>query len=142
MTNSRISPIEINKEDFRKMGFSLIDAIAQCIDAIDEKPVTTGESPSQIEKLLGSSSLPENGRDASTLLSETTELVMNHSLLNGHSKFLSYITSSAAPIGTLADLLAATINPNVGANILRPMATAIEKQTIKWLAEFIGVSAN
>ena len=142
MTNSRISPIEINKEDFRKMGYSLIDAIAQCIDAIDEKRVTTGESPSQIEKLLGSSSLPENGRDASTLLSETTELVMNHSLLNDHPKFLGYITSSAAPIGTLADLLAATINPNVGANILSPMATAIEKQTIKWLAEFIGVSAN
>ncbi len=142
MTNSRISPIEINKEDFRKIGYSLIDAIAQFLDTIDEKPVTTGESPSQVEKLLGSSSLPEKGRDVSTLLAEATELLMNHSLLNGHPKFLGYITSSAAPIGALADLLAATINPNVGANILSPMATAIEKQTIKWLAEFIGVSAN
>jgi glutamate/tyrosine decarboxylase-like PLP-dependent enzyme len=65
---------------------------------------------------------------------------MDHSLLNGHPKFFGYITSSPAPIGALADLLAATVNPNVGANILSPMATAIEKQTIKWLAEFIGVS--
>ncbi len=124
------------------MGYSLIDAIARFIDTIDEKPVTTGESPSQIEQILGNPSLPENGRAASTLLSETTELLMKHSLLNGHPKFLGYITSSAAPIGALADLLAATINPNVGANILSPMATAIEKQTIKWLAEFIGVSAD
>ena len=67
---------------------------------------------------------------------------MNHSLLNGHPKFLGYITSSAAPIGALADLLAAAVNPNVGANILSPMATAIENQTIKWLAEFIGVTSN
>ena len=124
------------------MGYSLIDAIARFIDTIDEKPVTTGESPNQIEQILGGPSLPENGRDASTLLSETTELLMNHSLLNGHPKFLGYITSSAAPIGALADLLAATINPNVGANVLSPMATAIEKQTIKWLAAFIGVSAD
>jgi aromatic-L-amino-acid/L-tryptophan decarboxylase len=54
--------------------------------------------------------------------------------------FLGYITSSPTSIGAFADLLAATVNPNLGANILSPMATAIEKQTVKWLAEFIGVS--
>ena len=69
-------------------------------------------------------------------------MLLNHSLLNGHPKFLGYITSSAAPLGALADLLAATINPNVGAQILSPMATEIEKQTVKWLAEFIGVSPD
>jgi glutamate/tyrosine decarboxylase-like PLP-dependent enzyme len=62
--------------------------------------------------------------------------------LNGHPKFFGFITSSAAPIGALADLLAASVNPNVGGQILSPMATEIEKQTIKWLAEFIGVSPN
>jgi glutamate/tyrosine decarboxylase-like PLP-dependent enzyme len=55
---------------------------------------------------------------------------------------MGYITSSAAPIGALADLLAAAVNPNVGAQILSPIATEIEKQTVKWLAEFIGVSPN
>src|SRR5204862_6286503 len=46
----------------------------------------------------------------------------------------------AAPIGALADMLAEAVNPNVGAQILSPIATEIEKQTVKWLAEFIGVS--
>jgi len=55
---------------------------------------------------------------------------------------MGYITSSAAPIGALADLLAATVNPNVGAQVLSPMATEIEKQTVRWLAEFIGVSPD
>jgi aromatic-L-amino-acid decarboxylase len=54
---------------------------------------------------------------------------------------LGYITSSAAPIGALADLLAAAVNPNVGAQILSPVATAIEKQVVKWLGEFIAVPA-
>ena len=140
MTKHRATPIEISKEEFKKIGYQLIDLVANFMDTIDERPVTTGETPGQIQAILGNGSLPEIGTPASELFSKTTELLLNHSLLNGHPKFLGYITSSPAPIGALADLLAATVNPNVGANILSPMATAIEKQTIKWLAELIGVS--
>ncbi|HTD41049.1 MAG TPA: aminotransferase class V-fold PLP-dependent enzyme, partial [Mucilaginibacter sp.] len=71
-----------------------------------------------------------------------TNLLFDHSLFNGHPKFLGYITSSPAPLGALSDMLAAAVNPNVGANILSPIATEIEKQTIRWLAEFIGVSPD
>lgn len=142
MSKKRQSPIEMSKSEFKKSGYAIIDSIADFIDSIDQKPVTTGESPAQIQTILGTASLPEQGVPVSTLLSETTELLMNHSLLNGHPKFLGYITSSPAPIGALADLLAASVNPNVGANVLSPMATAIEKQTVKWLAEFIGVSSS
>jgi aromatic-L-amino-acid decarboxylase len=105
-----------------------------------KKPVTTGESSKQLQHIIGTSSLPEYGTPAEEILARTSDLVFNHSLLNGHPKFLGYITSSPAPIGALADLLAATVNPNVGAQILSPIATEIEKQTVKWLAEFIGVS--
>jgi aromatic-L-amino-acid decarboxylase len=142
MTNDRKVPIEISQEEFKRIGYQLIDAISEFIDTIDKKPVTTGETPNQIQQVLGSASLPENGTSVSELISRASDLLLNHSLLNGHPKFLGYITSSPAPIGALADLLAATINSNVGANILSPMATAIEKQTIKWLAEFIGVSTT
>jgi len=134
--------IEISKEEFRKIGYRLIDDISDFINSIDKKPVTKSESPRQIQNILGISSLPENGIPAAELISKTTDLLFNHSLFNGHPKFLGYITSSAAPIGALADLLAASVNPNVGAHILSPMATEIEKQTVQWLAEFIGVSPN
>ncbi|CAM3330654.1 pyridoxal phosphate-dependent decarboxylase family protein [Zobellia roscoffensis] len=142
MTENRNNSIEINKEEFRKIGHQLIDDISDFLSNIDKKPVTVKESPSQLQNILGRTSLPEMGIPATELISRTTDLLLNHSLLNGHPKFLGYITSSAAPIGALADLLAASINPNVGAHILSPMATEIEKQTIQWLAEFIGVSPN
>lgn len=142
MEENRNASVEISKEEFRKIGYKLIDDISDFINTIDKKPVTTGESPRQIQSILGISSLPENGVPAAELISKTTDLLFNHSLFNGHPKFLGYITSSAAPIGALADLLAASVNPNVGAHILSPMATEIEKQTVQWLAEFIGVSPN
>lgn len=126
--------------EFRALGHQLVNSIADFIDGIKEKPVTTGESPKQIQQIIGIGSLPEQGADAGELLQKTTGILLDHSLLNGHPKFLGYITSSAAPIGALADLLAASVNPNVGANILSPVATEIEKQTVQWLAQLIGVS--
>ncbi|HEY8658473.1 MAG TPA: pyridoxal-dependent decarboxylase [Hanamia sp.] len=140
MANNRKSPIEISNADFKKIGYQLIDTISDFMDSIDERPVTTGETPMQIQNILQNSSLPEHGTPVSALVSKTADLLLNHSLLNGHPKFFGYITSSPAPIGALADLLASAVNPNVGANILSPVATEIEKQTIRWLSEFIGVS--
>jgi aromatic-L-amino-acid/L-tryptophan decarboxylase len=142
MNKKRKTPIEINKEDFRKIGYKLIDEVSNFLDSINEKPVTTKISPSQLQKMLGNVKLPEDGKHAGEILSDASNLLFNNSLLNGHPKFLGYITSSAAPIGALADLLATSVNPNVGAHILSPIATEIEKQTINWLAEFIGVSPN
>jgi glutamate/tyrosine decarboxylase-like PLP-dependent enzyme len=142
MIENRDNPIEINKEEFQKIGYQLIDRIAGFIDSIDKKQVTITKTPSELQKILGDTPLPENGTPSSELLSKTTDLLFNNSLLNGHPKFLGYITSSAAPLGALADLLASSVNPNVGAHILSPIATEIEKQTVKWLAEFIGVSSN
>lgn len=142
MTKIRETPIEINQEEFRKVGYQLIDMISHFIETIDKKPVTWGETPTEIQGILGNDSLPEEGISVEQIFARTSELLLNHSLLNGHPKFLGYVTASAAPIGALADLLASAVNPNLGANILSPMGTAIEKQTIKWLAEFIGVSPD
>ncbi len=140
MTEHRETPIEISKNEFKKIGHQLIDTIAEFIDTIHEKPVTKGESSEQLKKIVGNSSLPNNGSPAGVLISKASELLINHSLFNGHPKFMGYITSSPAPIGMLADILASSVNPNVGAQILSPIATEIEKQTVKWLAELIGVA--
>lgn len=142
MSSSRNTPVSIDKEEFRQLGYYLIDSISTFMDTIGERPVTTGETPDQVEAILGRASLPEKGTEARLIMERATDLLFNHSLFNGHPKFFGYVTSSPTPIGALADLLSAVVNPNVGANILSPMATAIEKQTISWLAEFIGVSPD
>ena len=86
--------------------------------------------------------LPEEGKDPGALLQDAADLLFSHSLFNGHPRFYGYITSSAAPIGILADLLAAAVNANVGAWKLSPMATEMEAQVIRWLAQFIGYPAD
>jgi glutamate/tyrosine decarboxylase-like PLP-dependent enzyme len=71
-------------------------------------------------------------------MEEAAELVLQHSLRNGHPRFMGYITSSAAPIGALADLLASAVNSNVAAWEVAPVASEVEAQTIRWIAELVG----
>lgn len=138
----KIQTLDISTEEFRTAGLELIEQLATFLERIPYKRVTTGENPADIEALIKSQTVPYEGHKIREILKESTDLLFDHSLFNGHPRFWGYITSSAAPVGALADLIVSTINPNVGAFALSPMATEIEKQTIQWLAELIGYQTN
>lgn len=135
---TRQAPLDLTGDDFRKLGYRLVDRIATFLDELPDRPVTRVASPQTIRKRLGSDDLPEAGTPAADLLEEAADLLFEHSLFNGHPRFWGYITSSAAPIGALGDLLAATINPNVGGAALSPVASEIEAQTVRWIADLVG----
>ncbi len=135
----RLSPLAMRGEEFRRLGYQLVDRVASFLDSLPERKVTPAESPSAVRQALGADRrLPDRGTDASSLLNQAAELLFEHSLFNGHPRFWGYITSSAAPIGILGELLAAAVNPNVGAWLLSPMASEIEAQTVRWIAEMVG----
>ena len=135
----RESPLAMGSEEFRALGAQLIDRIAGFLDSLPQRPVTPAESPSVVRQaLMAERSLPRHGTDPAMLLNHAADLMFDHSLFNGHPRFWGYITSSAAPIGALGELLAAAVNPNVGAWLLSPMASEIESQTVRWIAEMLG----
>ena len=142
MSDYRKSPVELNEDEFKKIGYQLIDAIASLINTMPNKQVTTDKPLDELVSLLGHYSMPEEGSSGEDIVAKSTELLTNYSLLNGHPKFMGFITSSPAPIGMLGDLLASAINANVSAQILSPIATEIEKQTIAWLCSLIGVDTS
>ncbi|MDF1502412.1 aminotransferase class V-fold PLP-dependent enzyme [Roseisolibacter sp. H3M3-2] len=139
----REAPLRMSAEEFRRLGHQLVDAAAAFLSGVPDGPVTRDESPAELRALLGGdAALPADGADAAALLAETARLLFGHSLLNGHPRFFGYITSSPAPIGMLGDLLAAVVNPNVGSWRLGPIATEIEAQTVRWIAELLGYPAD
>ncbi len=138
----RSAPLEMSGEEFRLVGHKLVEDIAEFLDTIASRKVNPAQSPHQVQTLLGTGSFPANGESAGKILAEASRIVLDNSLLNGHPSFYGYITSSAAPIGALGDLLGATANPNVGSFQLAPVGTEIEAQTIRWIAEAIGYRAD
>src|SRR5215472_3132836 len=134
----RTSPLAIDAAAFRTLGHRLVDRVAELLDSVPRRPVTHDESPTAIRQALDlDRPLPEQGADPGALLERAAGTIADHSLLNGHPRFFGYITAAPAPIGILADLLAAAVNPNVGAWILSPAATEVEAQTVRWIASLI-----
>ena len=139
----RAAPVEMTAAEFRSAGHRLVDQIAGWLETVASGRVTHDESPADVRGALHADrGLPDAGTDASVLLDEATQLLFDHSLFNAHPRFFGYITSSPAPIGALGDLLASAVNQNVGAWRLSPMATEIEAQTVRWIAELIGFPAG
>jgi glutamate/tyrosine decarboxylase-like PLP-dependent enzyme len=138
----RIAPLEMTPSEFRRVGRQLVERIAEFLCVLPTLPVVPNETPGVIREALGANSLPEESSEAKELLEEAADLLFAHSTFNGHPHFLGVITSSAAPIGALGDLLAASVNPNVGGWIGGPMANEIEAQTVRWIAELVGYPSD
>ncbi len=136
---AREVPLAMDAAAFRAAGHALVDQLAGLLASVPSRPVTRNESPAAVRAAIGlDAPLPEHGAAAGPLLEHAARLLFDHSLLNGHPRFLGYITSSPAPIGMLADLLAAALNPNCGGAALSPAASEVEAQTVRWIAELIG----
>jgi len=131
------APLDIPEGDFRELGHWLVDQVADHFENLREKKVTPGQTPKEVRNALGRDTFPEEGMAADEVVKKATSLLMSNSLMDGHPRFWGYIIGSGTQIGTLADMLAATINPNAGGWELAPMAIEIEKQTIRWIAEWI-----
>ncbi len=135
----RRAPLAMETERFRAAGHEMVDRIADFLASVPAGPVTRDESPTELRGLLGDDApVPETGEDPRAVLASAAELLFRHSLFNGHPRFFGYITSSPAPIGMLGDFLAAAVNANVGGWQLSPMATEIETQAVRWIADLIG----
>jgi aromatic-L-amino-acid/L-tryptophan decarboxylase len=138
MSQTREAPSNLALDEFRALGHDLVERIADFLARLPSLPVTPGESPETVRALLPTGGLPERGVEPGALLANTAELLFAHSLFNGHPRFFGYITSSPAPLGMLADMLAAAVNPNVSFFTVAPIATEIEAQAVRWIAELIG----
>jgi len=142
-TAHRAAPLALAPAEFRRAAHALVDAVADFLERVPQRPVTPAESPAAVRALLDASApLPEQGLALEPLLASAENLLFDHSLFNGHPRFFGYVTSSPTPAGMLADFLAAAVNPNVGAWALSPMATEIEAQTVRWIAELVGYPAD
>ena len=137
--NQRSAPADLAPEKFRAIGHSLVDSVADFLARLP-KARTASPAPSRRDARQARQTRDaREGRRHRAHPRKFSRLFFEHSTHNGSPRFFGYITSSAAPIGALADLLAAAVNPNVGAWALSPIASEIENESIRWLAQFMGL---
>jgi glutamate/tyrosine decarboxylase-like PLP-dependent enzyme len=109
-SQGRQVPIDIAHDDFRQLGHELVDKLADFFESLGERKVKPDEGVREVRKVLGNAGIPEQGIPPAQILERAYDLLTNHSLFNSHPRFLGYITAAPAPIGALADFMAAAIS--------------------------------
>lgn len=139
---AREAALAMDAERFRALGHGLVDRIADELARLRERPADPHPAPAALRARLDAArGLPGEGEDAAALLDDAASLLFEHSPPGGHPRFLGYVAAAPAPIGVLAELLAAALNANVALWRAAPAAAEIEAQTLRWLAELVGFPA-
>src|SRR5215210_1959103 len=124
--STRTSAAAMAPEEFRAVGHSLVDSIADFLARLPGARTASPLLPDAMRSTLGCKKMPEQGTNVAPVIEKFSKTFFEHSTHNGSPRFWGYISGSPAPIGALADLLAASVNPNVGAWSLSPIASEIE----------------
>lgn len=130
-------PGDIDLSEFRRIGREVIDAIADYHDGLSRRSVLPNVTPEEVTARF-TDEFSEDGESAGPLLADWRERVVPLLTAIGSPRHFAYVNGSGAMIGILAEALAACTNTNAGAWKLGPAATEIERQCLRWIADFIG----
>jgi len=134
-TVDKTTPPKIDPEHFRRLGHELVDLVSDYLAGIRERPVFRPMKPAERETLI-QEVLGETGAHPETIVERFRTAVLPHAMGNGHPRFFGWVNSPPAPIGVLADLLAAAMNPSCAGG--DHAAIYVERAAVRWLTEVIS----
>jgi aromatic-L-amino-acid/L-tryptophan decarboxylase len=127
---------EWDAEQLRRHGHRVVDLLVEHLTTLPDRPVFRPYPRALAEARLAAP-LPEQGRPADELLDEIATTVLPWPLGNGHPRWAGWVNGPPSPLAVLTDALAAAMNPSVAGG--NHAATYVEKQSVRWLGELLGL---
>src|SRR5262245_7657897 len=128
-------PPALDPEHFRRLAHAAVDLAADYLAGIGAAPVFQPMRPAERATLM-QEPLDAAGLAPETVLERFRTAVLPHAMGNGHPRFFGWVNSPPAPIGIVADFLAAALNPSCAGG--DHAAIYIERAAVRWLMELIG----
>lgn len=136
VTDQTLDPKDWNK--MRQLGHQMIDDMMDLLENIGDQPVWKN-IPATAKTFYGES-VPLRPTSASTVYEEFKQYILPYYKGNIHPRFFAWVEGTGTPMGVLAELLAAAMNPNVG--IGEHAAMYIDKQVIDWCKQMLHYPAT
>jgi aromatic-L-amino-acid/L-tryptophan decarboxylase len=124
-------------EDFRKLGYELVDFIADYRETVRDLPVMSQIKPGDVRKLFPVSP-PEHPEDMSSIIAELDKLKPGFTHFQ-HPRFFGYFPSNSELSSVLGDLLSSGLG-QLGLNWQSsPALTELEELVCDWMRQLLGL---
>ena len=128
----------MKKEDFQKLGYALIDWIADYRETLAERPVMSQVSPGEIKQRF-SAAPPQNSESLEGLLQDIERDILPGITHWNHPSFFAYFPSNTELASVLADLLTAGLGTQGMSWQTSPAATELEEVVMDWLRQMLAL---
>ena len=122
----------------RALGHRMVDEMMDYLATVRDRPAWKPVPPSARNALRRP--LPLQPEGAERAYEDFVEHVLPYPLGNIHPRFWGWVIGTGTPLGALADMLAAVMNPNVGGG--DHVAPYVEAQVLDWCKEMLGYPAT
>lgn len=118
----------------RDLGCQMVRDMLTYLETVRERPLWK-PIPEKIKEHF-KQPLPSDPQPPEHVYKEFVENVLPHPLGNIHPRFWGWVIGTGTPMGMLAEMLAAGMNPNTGG--FDQVATFVETQVLDWCKEMLG----
>jgi len=125
----------IDPEMLRQLAHAAVDLAVDHLSGLRDRSVFTPMTAAERTALL-EQSLPADGRPPRAILELFRDAIAPYPMGNGHPRFFGWVNPPPAPIGIVADLLAAAMNPSCAGG--DHAAIYVERTAVRWLMELVG----
>jgi aromatic-L-amino-acid decarboxylase len=127
-----------NWDALRSLGHRMVDDAMDYLEQVRERPVWL-PVPEGTKAAL-KAPLPLESSNPAVVYDEFRREIFPHTMGNIHPRFWGWVIGTGTPFGALADLMASTMNPNIGGGDQGP--NYVEIQVLDWLKEMLGFPAE
>ncbi len=120
---------------FRALAHRMLDDMLTHLETLRQQPAWREMSPAI--RASFSERLPRTGTGAAAAYDAFVQRVMPFTNGNIHPRFWGWVQSNGTPLGMMADMLAAGINPHMAGFNQAP--ALVEEEVLRWLAEMVGM---
>ncbi len=123
-----------NWDELKALGHQMIDDMFAYLEHRSESPVWQPLPPDAKDRLR--QPLPHEPQGAEAAYTDFQRDVLPYVTGNTHPRFWAWVMGGGTPLGMLAEMLAAGVNPNVGG--ASHSANEVEAQVIDWCKTMLG----
>ena len=122
-----------NWDEMRALAHRMVDDSISYLQNVRERPVWQ-EVPEEVTARFGEPA-PRDPKGAEGTYQEFLETIMPYPMGNIHPRFWGWYMGNGTVIGALADMLASTMNSNLGGG--NHVANMVEAQVIDWVKDML-----